>query len=708
MEQDARLHTAMQAMCNNKMTENGPQREWFIADIAGFLRDERYDELDALYNQALAESFTCREAEKRYFRSWWTNMTDFYDMDAPVKAGPDGLALIKNWQRARPHSTHAWLAEAQYWNNYAWLYRSYGWARETTHAMWICAAACNEQMVIAALNAIHCEPRQWMAAALTSTNSKVFGQPTWLVAFLQGEEVTGQPIMQELARYRQSSPQETDALMAHSGLSFDNAICPSLPRPSWLPACKGDAGQKYWLSVCQRIFPTAFYALDEYIPFRMPRWRGSHEEIREFLASSVCAHLSPEEREHLELLIWWDDYRDLRIKEIDSSEEQERVIAKAREIALHARSREARHNALGWLMNCYDDLENEDALWRCIQLAVMEKRKLNNYFTYRAVAFALRDFPDTNWIYNFICQNSQQTLYSGVEIYRGYFQYAGLFGFEKNEKRAKAWLDKESVNSIECSPTWNWTIRSLHWLKLTEHCVPLAELGAQRNIPGAMKWLGQEHESSDDNSLLPYEPATALDYYQRAAEILRKQISLRDSIAYPLVSNGEYTQYEDDLGHIYVRIAMCYKWLIREETSQPKRFADEKKMLDYLYQAHQLGREGAWRLYLLNIFEVKDYTLAHARLDMLHEEADKGSMEAMVTLSRLYGNKQDKKLFNMKQSARWYHFAKTLYPDSDVVWDCLAHLHGDAFWKRCRYAWLTLKLSDAELPGRATPKPTRH
>ncbi|MDI8746245.1 DUF4034 domain-containing protein, partial [Salmonella enterica subsp. enterica serovar Montevideo] len=43
--------------------------------------------------------------------------------------------VIKNWQRARPRSTHAWLAEAQYWNHRAWLYRSYGWARETTRAM---------------------------------------------------------------------------------------------------------------------------------------------------------------------------------------------------------------------------------------------------------------------------------------------------------------------------------------------------------------------------------------------------------------------------------------------------------------------------------------------------------------------------------------------------------------------------------------------
>ncbi|TGD50184.1 hypothetical protein C9F07_24885, partial [Salmonella enterica subsp. enterica serovar Poona] len=107
-------------------------------------------------------------------------------------------------------------------------------------------------------------------------------------------------------------------LMAHSGLSFADAVCPNLPRPSVLPECNDDAGQKYWLAVCLAIIPTAIYVLDESIPFRMPRWGGSHEEIREFLESSVCDHLSAAEREQRELLIWRDARRDLRLKSVAS------------------------------------------------------------------------------------------------------------------------------------------------------------------------------------------------------------------------------------------------------------------------------------------------------------------------------------------------------------------------------------------------------
>lgn len=697
MEQDDRLLNAIFEMCNHKNPLNDGQREWHIADISGLLREERYDELDERYNQALTESFTSREAEKRYFFAWNQMDNPFYDMDTLVEAGPQGLALIKNWQRARPRSTHAWLAEAQYWNHRAWLYRSYGWARETTRAIWICAAACNERMVIAALNAIDCEPRQWMAAALTSTNSKVFGQPDWLVEFLVGADVAGQPLMEDLAEYHRHSPQEVDALMAHSGLSFADAVCPNLPRPSVLPECNDDAGQKYWLAVCLAIFPTAFYVLDEYIPFRMPRWRGSHEEIREFLESSVCDHLSAAEREHLELLIWWDDHRDLRIKEVDSPAEQERIIAKAEEISLRAHIQESRHNALEWLRVCYSDLDDNDALWRTLQRSIVEKVKLNNYFSDDTIKFALRDFPDTWWMYNFLCQNAQQTEFAVPKIRRGYFQYAGLLGFEKDEAQGLAWLD--SVADIQYNHSWRAAIKNFNWFGLPEHFVPLAELGAQRNIPAALNLLGLEHNNKENNGLLPYDPAIALGYFQRAAEILHRQLALRESTPYKLIDNGGYTDYENDLQNIHFSIGICNQRLSKQEPDTEKRSAYEKELLDNLWLAHQYGHKEAWGLFLLNIFEVKDITLAHKHLELVQQEANKGTLHAMVTLSRLHGNKHDRTLFNMKLSARWAHFAFTLYPDNEIVMDCLDHLHFDSFWKRFRFAWYTVRIPNSELPG---------
>ncbi len=368
MEQDARLLSAMQKMCDQKMPLNTLERKWQIANIPYMLQEKRYQELDEIYNQALQESFTSRQAEKRYFLSWTQMCNYFYDMNTLVDAGTEGLRLIKTWQQARPHSTHAWLAEAQYWNHRAWLYRSYGWANDTTHAMWLCAGACNEQMVIATLKAIDCDPRQWMAALLTSTNSKVFGQPAWLAAHLNGDSVAGIPLMIALKNYHRRSPQEVEALMAYSGLSFEHAICPVLPRPNILPEYDDDGGQKYWLSVCLTIFPHTFYPFVEYIPFRMPRWGGSHKEISELLDSVTCKHLSTEEHDYMDLLLWWDDYRDVSIEDI-APEEQQYAIDLAENIAQHAQFQECRHNALEWLLACYNKQNDHDITSRTITIS---------------------------------------------------------------------------------------------------------------------------------------------------------------------------------------------------------------------------------------------------------------------------------------------------------------------------------------------------
>lgn len=68
MEQDDRLLNAMFEMCNHKNPLNDGQREWHIADISGLLREERYDELDERYNQALMESLPAAKRKSAILR----------------------------------------------------------------------------------------------------------------------------------------------------------------------------------------------------------------------------------------------------------------------------------------------------------------------------------------------------------------------------------------------------------------------------------------------------------------------------------------------------------------------------------------------------------------------------------------------------------------------------------------------------------------
>lgn len=46
MEQDARLLSAMQKMCDQKMPLNTLERKWQIANIPYMLQEKRYQELD--------------------------------------------------------------------------------------------------------------------------------------------------------------------------------------------------------------------------------------------------------------------------------------------------------------------------------------------------------------------------------------------------------------------------------------------------------------------------------------------------------------------------------------------------------------------------------------------------------------------------------------------------------------------------------------
>ncbi|MGN9526326.1 hypothetical protein ACTMQE_08075 [Escherichia coli] len=106
----------------------------------------------------------------------------------------------------------------------------------------------------------------------------------------------------------------------------------------------------------------------------------------------------------------------------------------------------------------------------------------------------------------------------------------------------------------------------------------------------------------------------------------------------------------------------------------------------------------AWGLFYLISFEVKELSLAHLHLQQV-QEANKGTLEAMITLSRLYGNKEDEKLFNMKLSARWTHFASLYIQITKLLQIAFIISHFSSLWKRWSHAWYTFRIPASELPG---------
>ncbi len=184
--------------------------------------------------------------------------------------------------------------------------------------------------------------------------------------------------MEDLAEYQyRHSPQEVDALMAHSGLSLADAVCPNSAAPvRALPEFNDDAGQKYWLAVCPRAIFRRYFTYRMNIISRFVcralgrvsrgnfanfwncwritfRRRTQHRAINLVTITAICAlkRLTPRQ------------------------EQQKRIIAEAEEISMRAHIRESRHNALKWLRGLlYSVIWDDNALWaNPFQRSIVEK-----------------------------------------------------------------------------------------------------------------------------------------------------------------------------------------------------------------------------------------------------------------------------------------------------------------------------------------------
>lgn len=75
----------------------------------------------------------------------------------------------------------------------------------------------------------------------------------------------------------------------------------------------------------------------------------------------------------------------------------------------------------------------------------------------------------------------------------------------------------------------------MSWFDLSDYFIPLATIGKQRNIPAALNLVALEYLDKEDNTKLPYEPSTALEYFRRALKILQDDLNFHSSVSYPLV-----------------------------------------------------------------------------------------------------------------------------------------------------------------------------
>ncbi|AJJ59759.1 DUF4034 domain-containing protein [Yersinia pseudotuberculosis] len=671
-----------------------------LCDMRSFLREGRYGELDKQLESALTASFLSRDAEQRYYRGWM-DMENTPDLRSVISMGPEGLAQIKAWQHDCPESNHAWLAETLYWHHCAWRYRSYGWAKKTTAAMWVCAAACNEMMVLAALQALTLEPRQWMAAALIIPAITAFGVPAWLAVIIANEKADSLPVLGELRDYQQCYPEEMAALMSYSGLNaYAQILAPDALPPGLLrnQTEKALIGPHYWLFASLHIHPTQFYIFTDYIPFQMPRWRGLPQDMLDLIVSPACEHLSLQEKDHLRHLIWWDDFRDDLGHKVADLVEREWQFTEVKREAEQALNANDRAQALRWLAASYYVMEDEPSAWHYLQQAVAQEPSLGGYLHHAALRLAGKFAPESRWRHNQICHNAQLMHSPQAMVLQGYCLLTGLFGFTQNEALGREWLDY----ALQHDPkdAWDQTGFILNELNYPDDATRLFTLGAEYGARGTASSLGSFYlyAPSETRDIL-----RAISYYRQVVEQNSTLLSQKVIAKYPLIDNTDPFSYEDELKRAYYSLARCYQLLSYEETDTVKTAELEGKLVASLKASVDWGNDVALPELLALLSELHTLSVTHQYLDFLLEHGNKGSILAMTSLAKIYFNRKDKHIYNYKLSARWMYFALALAPDDEKVNEVFFSRHARNRWVTHRYVWSTSRIAAHEIPGQEHP-----
>lgn len=668
-------------------------KSWSLFNMGALLRAGHYQALDEQLEEALAASFLSRDAEQSYYFAWAHdgNGPDLHDI---ISTGAEGLAHIKVWQNACPTSSHAWLAETLYWLYYAWQYRSHGWAKETTPAMWACAAASNEMMVLAALQSLTREPRQWMAPALAIS---AFNQPDWFDLLVAGKKKNSRSAQEELRDAHQYNQEEISALMAYSGLNTDIAITIPDALPSGMLRKESDkslTGRDFWLSAGLHIHPTLFYSFTVYIPFKMPRWGGSQKKMLQLIESPVCKHLTEQERDHLRHLVWWDNFRDVDGDEIEDLTERERQFNEVRREAEQALNASDRAEASRWLTASYYALEDEASAWHYMQQVVAQDPNLGPYLHNTALELAEKFAPDSRWKHNQICHNAQYAHTPRAMVLQGYCLVTGLFGFTQNEALGHQWLDYALKH--DRYDAWNATALLLRKLGYQKEAIHLLTLGAERGAHGTAASLADLYLY---DNVIARDISRAMNYCNQVIEQNTTILSQKGKEKYPLIKNHRSFSYQDELNSAYYRLAHCYQLLSYNETDVAKFNELEQQLVTSLKAAVDWGHENALASLLAILSEVQSLDLTHQYLDFLQEHGYQGSVLAMTSLAKIYYNRQDQKLYNYKLSARWMHFALTRAPDDEKVNEVFYARHARNRWSTYRYIWSTLRIPDSEVPG---------
>ncbi|WP_198086801.1 DUF4034 domain-containing protein [Variovorax sp. E3] len=643
---------------------------WKVCDVDALLRAGDHATLDRLFDEALAASFHDRAAEERYYGALPA------DMLRCAEAGAEGLALLRAWQAASPRSAHAWLCEAHYWFHWAYEYRGAGWSSTVTELGWTCAHACGAHTAACALQALEREPTLWSAPALLMQSVAAFEEPEWLSELVRsGRGPTDAPRHDPAL---EGMPPETRdellAMFARSGLRADDRVaCPPDAPAALPPPMEGKkmlSGKQYWMHAAMHIHPRQFFFLRNCIWFMQPRWGGSHDRVRAFIASPACAHLDDIEKDRLRHEIWRDDYLENEVDGDDDAEDVRRWIAATRQRASEALFPSHRWEALYWIANSHYRREERPQALAALKEGESHWHLNDNQAMALAVLLACQIEPhDLSWLGQAVVRSANAGDCTAAMILHGYFSLHGLLGFVPDERAGNAWLDAARAHAPG-SLAWNKVASALRWGGREADAFALATMGFEAGGDSCEYLLGLFHE---DGVHVPADLKQAIPYYRKTAE-----------------AGGNMGAYM--LGYACYHTGKAAK----DDAERARLLRDA---VEAARMAHEMGHTEGLESMLMFIGDLEDIPTRHDYIELAREHANQGNALAMAAMSALLADSQDKKLYDYRESVRWIMGAQAAGPDLDFVQNVTKNSHQDGFVANALYKLTRRQIKAHEIPG---------
>ncbi|MBJ9915750.1 DUF4034 domain-containing protein [Burkholderia cenocepacia] len=641
---------------------------WFICDVDALLRAGEFAALDAQLDAALAASFDDRIAEGRYVDALPA------DVQSCLDAGAEGLARLRAWQAANPRSAHAWLCEAHYWHHWAYEYRGGGWAETVTEAGWIGAHACATLTLVAALRALALAPTMWSAPMVIFTSVSSFGEPEWLAQLVRERRWPVTELQLNAGADDEATHAELQQMFARSGLNPDVPVACPPAFPDALPGpVQGKKLRKekwYWMEATLHVHPKLFFPMRTFIWYMQPRWGGSHDHIRAFVASDACAHLDAVEKDRLLHEIWRDDYAgntlDANDDEDDARHAMTATLARA-QAALHPYHR---WETLHWLAYSHFKRSEYEQAYARLQEAERNEPIDDNRAMAMGLRLALGLDPQGDWLPRAIERASDARACTSAMILRGYAHRTGTFGFARDDARGDAWLEAARENEPG-SLAWNQIATAFEYEnRRPADALAICKLGYEAGGDSCGYLLGCFYK---DGTHVEADPYRAAHYFRESME-----------------AGGNMAAYR--LGYTYHHIGQT-------STDRAERVRMQAEAVEAARKAHEMGHTDGLECMLMFIGDIEDYPSRHRYVDELRRHAEAGHPAAMAALSFFLADINDKSLYDYRESVRWIMGAQAIAPDDEYVQNITRVSHEDGMLGKLRYKLQRKQIKAHEIPG---------